>query len=74
MDLNIEENTLKHQNVNVPTEYNISEEGNKFFLRNRILSIYIFQVNYSRVSNLGEGKLRYEFEIFKCQFSIFVLK
>ena len=25
MDLNIEENTLKHQNVNVPTEYNISE-------------------------------------------------
>ena len=31
MDLNIEENTLKHQNVNVPTEYNISEEENKFF-------------------------------------------
>ena len=30
MDLNIEENTLKHQNVNVPTEYNISEE-NKIF-------------------------------------------
>ena len=30
MDLNIEENTLKHQNVNVSTEYNISE-GNKFF-------------------------------------------
>ena len=28
MDLNIEENTL--QNVNVPTEYNISEE-NMFF-------------------------------------------
>ena len=25
MDLNIEENTLKHQNVNVPTEYNISK-------------------------------------------------
>ena len=37
MDLNIEENTLKHQNVNVPTEYNI--------LRNRILSIYIFKVS-----------------------------
>ena len=31
MDLNIEENTQKHQNVNVPTEYNISEEENKFF-------------------------------------------
>ena len=31
MDLNIEENTLKHQNVDVPTEYNISEEKNKFF-------------------------------------------
>ena len=30
MDLNIEENTLRHQNVNVLTEYNISEE-NKFF-------------------------------------------
>ena len=44
MDLNIEENTLKHQNVNVPTEYNISEEENKIFLRNRILSIYIFKV------------------------------
>ena len=55
MDLNIEENNLKHQNVNVPTEYNISEEGNR---RNRILSIYIFKVNYSRVSNLGEGKLQ----------------
>ena len=27
MDLNIEENTLKHKNVNVPTEYNISEEN-----------------------------------------------
>ena len=27
MDLNIEENTLKHQNVYVHTEYNISEEG-----------------------------------------------
>ena len=26
MDLNIEENTLKHQNVNVPTEDNINEE------------------------------------------------
>ena len=47
MDLNIEENILKHQNVNVPTEYNISEEENKFFLRNRILSINIFKVNYS---------------------------
>ena len=31
MDLNIEENTLKHQNVNVPIEYNISEEENNFF-------------------------------------------
>ena len=31
MDLNIEKNTLKHQNVNVSTEYNISEEENKFF-------------------------------------------
>ena len=31
MDLNIEENTLKHQNVNVPTEYNITEEEKKFF-------------------------------------------
>ena len=40
-----------------------------FFLRNRILYIYIFKVNYSWVSNLGGGgKLRYEFEIFKCQF------
>ena len=45
-----------------------------FFLRNRILSVYIFKVNYSRVSNLLEGKLRYDFEIFQCQFSIFVLK
>ena len=51
MDLNIEETTLKHQIVNVPTEYNI--------LSNRILSIYIFEVNYSWVSNLGEGKLRF---------------
>ena len=24
MDMNIEENILKHQNVNIPTEYNIS--------------------------------------------------
>ena len=31
MDLNIEENTLKHQTVNVPTEYNISEEEISFF-------------------------------------------
>ena len=31
MDLNIEENTLKHQNVNVPTEYNISE-GIEYYL------------------------------------------
>ena len=31
MDLNIEENTLKHQNGNVPTEYNISEGENMFF-------------------------------------------
>ena len=30
MDLNIEEITLKHQNVNVPTEYNIIEEEKKF--------------------------------------------
>ena len=30
MDLNIEEDAIKHQNVNVPTEYNISEEENKF--------------------------------------------
>ena len=31
-----------------------------FFLSIRILSIYIFKVNYySRVSNLGEGKLRF---------------
>ena len=31
MDLNIEENTLTHQNVNVPTEYNISE-GIEYYL------------------------------------------
>ena len=31
MDLNIEENTLKHQNVNVPTECNISE-GIEYYL------------------------------------------
>ena len=31
MDLNIEENTLKHQNVNVPTEYNVSE-GIEYYL------------------------------------------
>ena len=30
MDLIIEENTLKHQNVKVPTEYNINED-NKYF-------------------------------------------
>ena len=30
MDLNIEENT-RNINVNVPTESNISEEGNKVF-------------------------------------------
>ena len=59
MDLNIEENTLKHRNINVPTEYNVSEEENKIFQRNRILSTNIFKVNYSWVSNLGEGKLWY---------------
>ena len=31
IDLNIKENTLKHQNVNVPTEYSISEEEKKSF-------------------------------------------
>ena len=36
----------------------------KIGLMNRMLSIYIIKVNYSWVSNLGEGKL---------QFSIFVL-
>ena len=31
MDLNIEENTLKYENVNVPTEYNINE-GIEYYL------------------------------------------
>ena len=42
MDLNIEENTLKYQNVNVPTEYNISE-GIEYYLYTSIstsISIY----------------------------------
>ena len=54
MDLNIKENT----------EHNISEEGNTLYY------LYTFlKLNYSRVFNLGEGKLSYKFEIFKCQFS-----
>ena len=69
MDLNVEENTLNIKMLMFLLYTILVKKKISFFLRNRILSISIFKVNYSLViSNLGEGKLRYEFEIVNFQF------
>ena len=55
MDLNIEENTLKH-----------ISEGIEYYL-------YTF-LKLTTLESLILGRVNYKFEIFQCQFSIFVLK